>query len=172
MGAAKQMPVSDTSSVRSKEHDPFQRMMHLILGYVLAVAAGSIIFALLFPLAVPDVPTSNSLEEWWNGMLGMVVATFVMGFLFGLPYTVLGIVAFRYLLPRTMLVFLVVGSLCPSAAIVTMSLAFSGPTKWIDGEWLRIIIFTLPSGLIAAYLFGAIGLGYGFGKWRPDVGAS
>jgi hypothetical protein len=75
MGAAEQMPVSDTSSVRSKEHDPFQRMMRLILGYVLAVAAGS-------------------------------------------------------------------------------------------------IIFTLPSGLIAAYLFRAIGLGYGFGKWRPDVGAS
>ena len=44
--------------------------------------------------------------------------------------------------------------------------------RWFDAEKLRIMLFTLPSGLVAAYLFGAIGLGYGFRRWRLNDSAS
>lgn len=159
-----------TTQAPNKPAMPF-RLLRLVLGYIIAVAAGSILFALVFPIAVPDVPAPHSFEEWLNSTLGMVVTTFVLGFPFGLPYTLLGLIAFRSVLPRTMPVFLAVGALCPAAAIATLGLVF-GLRGWFNAEKFWIMVFSLPSGLVAAYLFGAIGLGFGFRRWRIDASAS
>lgn len=165
MGAAQEMLEPAAISVVPTRPGLIVRIARFLLGYVIAVAAGSVIFALLFPLAVPDVLPPHSTAEWFSGTFGMSVTTFVLGFLFGLPYTFLGLLAFRSVLPRSMPVFLIVGTLCPSAAIATMGLLL-GLHGWFNAEKIRIMIFSLPSGLVAAYLFGAIGLGYGFRRWR------
>ena len=87
------------------------------------------------------------------------------GAVFGIPYTLIGLALFRYLLPRNKATFLAVGALCPAAAIFTVGLVLGGQL-WLGPEMIRMTVFTLPSGLAAAYLFGAIGLGHGFGRWR------
>jgi hypothetical protein len=153
------------NSVEARRPSLIVRLFRLTLGYVVAVAGGSIVFALLFPLAVPDMLPPHSVEEWFNGTFGMTITTFVLGFLFGLPYTILGLLAFRSVLTRSMPVFLLVGTLCPSAAIATMGLLL-GLHGWFNVEKIRIMIFSMPAGLVAAYLFGAIGFGQGFGRWR------
>jgi len=172
MGADQEMLEAGTVESSARPRRPLLRMLRLVLGYVLAILAGSIIFGLLFPYAVPDALPPQTVAQWFDDTTSVIAATFVFGFVFGLPYTILGLFAFHKVLPRTMPAFLLVGTLCPSAAIVTMGLALGGITHWIDAEKLRIMIFTLPSGLAAAYLFGAVGLGYGFGRWRMNDNAS
>lgn len=137
-----------------------------VLGYLLAVAAGSVIFAVIanvLPAVVyrPDPDPSGVLASIGDAAL----MYFVLGVVFGIPYTVLGTVAFRLWLPRTRLAFLLLGMLCPAAAAVLTMLVIGG-IRWIDGDFLLFVILTFPAGLAAAYLFGAIGLGYGFGRWR------
>jgi hypothetical protein len=166
MGAAQQMLAATDNLAGARPRGRLFRTLRLMLGYVLAVAAGSVIFALLFPYAVPTALPPHSTDEWFKGTLSVTITTFILGFLFGLPYTMLSLLAFRSVLPRSMPVFLLVGALCPSAAIVTLGLLLGGIAGWIDAEKFRIMIFSLPSGLMGAYLFGAVGLGFGFGRWR------
>jgi hypothetical protein len=168
MGAAREMLEASPSPAPASRPGLLLRALRLVVGYILAVAAGSVIFALLFPLAVPDALPPHTAKEWFDGTFSVAITTFILGFLFGVPYTVLGLLAFRTFLPNTMPVFLIVGALCPSAAILTLGVLLGGLTGWIDAEKLRIMIFSLPSGLLGAYLFGAIGFGYGFGRWRFD----
>jgi hypothetical protein len=139
-----------------------------VAGYLIAVAAGAIIFAAIADFVLPGAvnPPQRSFAEWLASTANASVSFFLLGTIFGIPYTLIGLVLFRYLLPRNMATFLIVGALCPGAAIFTLGLVLGGRI-WIDPEMVRMTVVTLPSGLAAAYLFGAIGLGYGFGRWRP-----
>lgn len=138
----------------------------LLLGYVIAVAAGAIIFAIIgdYALGAPN-PHPRSLTEWMDATANTSMMLFLLGLIFAIPYTVIGMLVCRYLLPRSMAIFLAAGALCPGAAIFTMGVVL-GDTFWFGPEMVKMIALTIPSGLAAAYLFGAIGLGYGFGRWR------
>lgn len=139
----------------------------VLLGYVIAVAAGAIIFAIIGDHTLPGAPNPHprSLTEWMGGTANASMMLFTLGLIFGIPYTVVGVLVCRYLLPRSMAIFLAAGALCPGAAIFTMGVAL-GDTFWFGPEMVKMIVLTIPSGLAAAHLFGAIGLGYGFGRWR------
>ena len=138
-----------------------------VLGYLLAVSAGSVIFAVIanvLPSVVyrPDPDPSGLIASIREAALMYSM----LGTVFGIPYTVLGTVAFRLWLPRTRPVFLLVGMLCPAVAALLTMLTVGG-IRWVDWDFLLFLALTLPAGLAAAYIFGAIGLGYGFGRWRP-----
>ena len=86
-----------------------------------------------------------------------------MGAIFGLPYTILGSLAFWFLLPRKAPVFLLIGTFCPLAALLTMDLIGGGSFWWWEAPF---VLLSLPAGLVAAYLYGAVGFAQGFGRWR------
>ena len=72
-----------------------------VLGYLLAVSAGSVIFAVManvLPSVVyrPDPDPSGLIASIGEAAL----MYFMLGTVFGIPYTVLGTVAFRLWLPR------------------------------------------------------------------------
>lgn len=138
-----------------------------VAGYLIAVAAGAVIFAVIADFVLPGAasPPQRGFAEWLAITANASVMFFLLGSVFGIPYTLIGLVLFRFVLPRNTATFLIVGALCPGAAIFTVGLVLGGKV-WIDPEIVRMTVFTLPSGLAAAYLFGAIGLGYGFGLWR------
>lgn len=139
----------------------------LVAGYLIAVAAGAVIFAVVSDFVLPGAanPLQHSFTEWLDKTANASLIFFMLGAVFGIPYTLIGLAVFRYLLPRNMATFLSVGALCPGAAIFTVGLVLGGQL-WLGPEMIRMTVFTLPSGLAAAYLFGAIALGHGFGRWR------
>lgn len=141
--------------------------VRFIAGYLIAVAAGAVIFAVIADFVLPGAvdPPQRSFAEWLASTANASVMFSLLGSVFGIPYTLIGLALFRFLLPRSMATFLIVGAFCPGAAIFTVGLVLGGQL-WIDPEIVRMTVFTLPSGLAAAYLFGAIGFGYGFGRWR------
>ena len=139
-----------------------------VAGYILAVAVGAILFSIMTYLVgagrAPDAPQvefAEVLDRIWGGF----VMSFVLGLLFGLPYTIIGSLLFRFALPRNAMSFMITGTLCPIVAIFTMG-AFLGGTFWWGPEMVKMFFQTLPSGLTATYLFGAIGFGLGFRRWR------
>ncbi|RYG96357.1 MAG: hypothetical protein EON57_15220 [Alphaproteobacteria bacterium] len=89
---------------------------------------------------------------------------FILGAVFAIPYTVLGSLVFWFWMPRKPYWFLVVGTLCPAAAIILMLSMIGG--VWSDWRMLKLLVVTLPAGLAATYVYGAIGFGWGFGRWR------
>jgi hypothetical protein len=147
------------------------RASHLLIagrfvaGYVLAVGIGAIVFAVLAHV-VPDLPLQPDPVEGdpWLTISQTSLMYFILGLVFGIPYTVLGSLAFRFWLPRTTLTFLAHGMLCPAAAIL-LTLSLLGGISF-DWRMLKLLLVTLPAGLTAAYVFGAIGFGRGFGRWR------
>ena len=135
----------------------------LVLGYVVAVAAGAVAFAVLLQFApnfeAPHLPHgSTSVPE-------LMIFCFALGLVFGLPYTIVGSVSFWFLLPRRPAIFLLIGTFCPTAALFTMWLTMA-QTLWWDREMAETILLSLPAGLLAAFLYGAIGFGQGFRHWR------
>jgi hypothetical protein len=135
------------------------------LGYILAVAAGAIIIAVLLELMsnfeALHFPHGGT-PEMFDKIFELIALCFVLGAMFGLPYTILGSLAFWFLLPRERLVFLLIGTFCPLGALLTMSLVF----QEILGLETAVVLSSLPAGLIAAYVYGAIGFSQGFGRWR------
>lgn len=138
-----------------------------VLGYVVAIAAGTFLFSLvecLFPdgsLVDPAADVSQLARQMWQ----LCVVGFVFGGVFALPYTIVGALVFRFLLPRNWIVFMIVGILCPTIALMTLNILLGGGASITDGL-ARMAWTSLPAGIIATYLFGAIGFGLGFGKWR------
>lgn len=132
-----------------------------VAGYILAVGAGAIVFALLLQLPphfeAPHFPHSST------SILELMILCFVLGAIFGLPYTILGSLTFRFLLPRKTPVFLLIGIFCPMGALLTMDLIGRGSFWWWEAPF---VLLSLPAGLIAAYVYGAVGFGQGFGRWR------
>lgn len=139
----------------------------ILVGYILSVAAGALIFAVIGDFVLPGKVDMflMPLGEWLKRTVDGAMMFFMLGLVFGIPYTIFGVAAWYYLLPRTKTAFLAVGAFCPGAAIFTLGLTLGG-TLWFDPEMIRMIVVTIPSGLAAAYIFGAIGMGYGFGRWR------
>jgi hypothetical protein len=143
----------------------------LVAGYILAVAAGAIVFALIAH-AVPDMPLlpdpvkDDPLLSLWQ----TAFMYFIFGLVFGIPYTILGSLAFWFLLRRRALWFLVLGTLCPAAAILLMFSTMGAISA--DGRMAKLLLVTLPAGLAATYVYGAIGFGFGFGRWRADERAA
>jgi len=135
----------------------------LALGYVVAVAAGAVVFAALLHLApnfeAPHLPHSSTT------VLELMIICFVLGLIFGMPYTIVGSLSFWFLLPHKTAIFLLIGTLCPTAALFTMWLTM-GQTLWWDREMAETISLSLPAGLLATYFYGAIGFGQGFRRWR------
>ena len=143
-------------------------VLRFIAGYIIAVAVGAILFSIMTYFFgagwAPDAPPVE-LAEVLNRIWGGFVMFFVLGLLFGLPYTIIGSLLFRFALPRNAVSFMIIGTLCPIVAIFTMG-AFLGGTFWWGPEMVKMFFQTLPSGLAATYLFGAIGFGLGFRRWR------
>jgi hypothetical protein len=132
----------------------------LVLGYVLAIGAGSVVFALLLQLP-PDFENPH-LPHSATTTVQLMVVCFVLGGIFGLPYTILGSLGFWFLLPRRTPIFLVIGAFCPLAALQTLELFSGGTLRWE----ITVTLLSIPAGLIAAYFYGAVGFGRGFGRWR------
>ena len=68
-------------------------------------------------------------------------------------------------MPRSMRVFLLVGMLCPTASALLMMTMFDA-LSFIDRQFVIFLLLTFPAGFAAAYVFGATGMGWGFGRWR------
>jgi hypothetical protein len=132
-----------------------------VAGYLVAVALGAILFvlttAVLFSWGA--MPQAGAL------MANAALEYFMFGAVLGIPYAVVGTIAFRFWLPRTQTVFLLLGMFCPASAALLL-MAFGGGLRWIDWQFFVILALTTPAGLAAAYVYGAIGMGYGFGRWR------
>ena len=75
-----------------------------VAGYLIAVAAGAIIFAAIADFVLPGAvnPPQRSFAEWLASTANASVSFFLLGTIFGIPYTLIGLVLFRYLLPRNM----------------------------------------------------------------------
>lgn len=162
------MTVSDPNNER--EVQPQQRESslfgyisaagRLVLGYVLAVAAGAVVFAALLQLTSPY--SSGSMV---SSILELALICFALGLIYALPYTLIASLLLRFVLPKSVPVFFVLGTLCPAAAIVSAQMGLGG-VVWPAGETAKMLLLTVPAGLLATYLFGAIGFGFGFGRWR------
>jgi hypothetical protein len=136
----------------------------LVVGYVLAIGTGAIVFSLTAHIAgaVPFLP--DPIEHYPLRTIGQTAFLyFVLGSVFGIPYTLFGTLAFWFWLPRKTLWFLAIGTLCPAAALL---LFFSMAGGITFSKMLKLLLVTLPAGLAAAYVYGAIGFGRGFGRWR------
>lgn len=134
-------------------------------GYVLAVGVGAIVFAVIAYL-VPDMPLQpDPIERDPFRTIGQTAFMyFIFGLFFGIPYTLLGSLGFWFWTRRSTALFLLIGTLCPAAAILLMfSMLGAISTDW---RMLKLLLSTLPAGLAATYVFGAIGFGQGFGRWR------
>jgi hypothetical protein len=139
--------------------------IRLALGYVLAVAVGAVVLATSLEvlsnfqgLRWPHGGTTNIFER----IVELAMLSFVLGAMFGLPYTIVGSLVFWFRLPRRATIFLLIGTFCPIGALLTMSPVFRDMI-WLDAP---ILLFSLPAGLAAAYVYGAIGFARGFGIWR------
>lgn len=138
----------------------------LLFGYLLAVAVGAVMFVALVHVAGGTEYQPDSTGLGLRQDLGMNVAFyFVTGALFGLPYTVAGTIAFVLWLPKSKSIFLLLGSLCPAAAAFLTMVAV-GYLHVVNAAFLTFVLLTVPAGLAAAYVYGAIGMGWGFGRWR------
>ena len=126
----------------------------LLLGYVAAVAAGAILFSAIIEWSSSTGTSAGKFAE-------LAVICFVLGLMFALPYTVAACLALKFLLPRNRLVFMIVGTLCPAATIFTAQFVFDA-TLWPTRETVKILLMTIPVGLAATWIFGAVGLG----RWR------
>ena len=136
-----------------------------VAGYVMAVAVGAIVFSVVAHI-VPDMPLlPDPMQDDPLGSIGQTALMyFIFGTVFGIPYTVLGSAAFWFWTRRSPALFLLIGTLCPAAAILLM---FS-TMGFLSAEWpmFKLLLVTLPAGLAATYIYGAIGFGQGFGRWR------
>jgi hypothetical protein len=142
-------------------------VIRLTLGYLAAVATGTLIFA-IFMHIWPGWASITLLPRQTHYFIvktrDLILAYFVCGTVLGFPYTALGTFAFNRHLPKNMITFLIVGALCPASAIVLYFLMF-GKIHWL-AYLLGVVGLSLPAGFAAAYVFGAIGMGYGFRHWR------
>ncbi len=140
--------------------------LRFVVGYGLAVGTGAIAFAIvahLIPDTAPLLPLDGQ-SDVVGSIIGTAFVYFFYGLIFGIPYTVLGSLVFQFCLPRTMAWFLAVGALCPAVAILLMFSTLGDVT--FDLLTLKLLLATLPAGLVAAYMFGAVGFARGFGRWR------
>lgn len=159
-------PVPDDVAEQSRSplgpRAPFLRAIpmpiRLLLGYLIAVGAGAVIFTLVYQMVF-----EGSLDQLAKGTM----LFFVLGLIFGLPYAIIGSLAFWHLMPRTAWNFMLTGTLCPVATIFLFSILTPGDALTAP-QFLGISLVSLPSGPVAAYLYGAIGFGFGFGRWRID----
>lgn len=154
------LPSSDGSETPRNIRAYLWIAARLVLGYALAIISGAIVLSLLLQLPAdfenPHLPHSSTTTM----ELMMICAT--LGAIFGLPYAILGSLAFWFLLPRRAPIFLLIGAFCPIGALLTMDLV-----SWSTPSWEKtIILLSIPAGLVAAYFYGAVGFGRGFGQWR------
>ena len=126
----------------------------LALGYVAAVAAGAILFAVLVEWSSPTSASAGKFTE-------LALICFALGLIFAAPYTVAACLALKFVLPRNGLIFMIAGTLCPAATIFTAQFIFDA-ALWPTRESLKTLLMTIPVGLVAAWIFGAVGLG----RWR------
>jgi hypothetical protein len=131
-----------------------------LLGYALAIIAGAIVLPLL--LQLPPYFENPHLPHSSTSTVELMIVCAVLGAIFAPPYTILGSLAFWFLLPRKTLIFLLIGAFCPIGALLTMDLVFWNKPSWDTA----IVLSSIPAGLTAAYFYGAVGFGQGFGRWR------
>lgn len=159
------LPGTEGPMILPKSRSRLRVAAQLLLGYILAITSGSIVFATLLQL-VPGSGASSTQQLSAAGhvekIIELATLCFIMGGVFGVPYTVLGSLAFWFLLPRKAAIFFLIGVFCPMAAFVTMGF-FLDSGLWGD---IPFFLLTLPAGLIATYFYGAVGFGQGLGRWR------
>ena len=165
-------PWSDSSAVGLSSEELLRRdamrAARWAIGYVVAIAAGAAILAIVADrfLGMNVHPPSETgffiwLQDIWSTSIGL----FGFGLIFALPYTIIGSVAVRVLLPQRFWVFLLVGALCAPASMLLAVWAFTGRLA-VGGDQLELVISTIPASLIATYLYGAISFKLGFRRWR------
>ena len=140
--------------------------LRLILGYLLAVATGAVLFvATVHVVGGTEYQPDSTGLGLAPDLLMNALFYFVTGALFGLPYTVAGTLAFVLWLPKSKTLFLLLGMLCPAAAAF-LTMAAVGFLQVVNTAFLSFVLLTFPAGLAAAYIFGVIGMGWGFRRWR------
>jgi hypothetical protein len=139
-----------------------------VLGYVAAIGVGALLFALVecfFPEGFPFEKPPTALDAIARQIWEIWVFGFVFGGISAVPYTIVGALVFRFLLPQHWIAFMIAGMLCPMIAIMTLNVFLGGGMSVTSGL-AHVVWTTLPAGVVATYLFGAIGFGLGFGRWR------
>jgi hypothetical protein len=135
-----------------------------VAGYILAVAAGTAILSITAKL-ISTIPLLQGEEAGILDPIGKsATVVFIFGIVLAIPYTVVGSILFWCATQRRTAPFLLIGTFCPAASI----LLFLSMFGIIGMTWplFKLLLATLPAGLAAAYVYGAIGFGQGFGRWR------
>ena len=129
---------------------PINAAGRYIVGYLIAVGVASFLFAAityLFPyIGYSGRPTLSDLAYHIANATGVV---FVIGTVFGIPYTVLATIAFKRWLPKSMALFLLLGTLAPIAAalLLVMLIDGGGLMGW---NLVETLLPALPAGLAGA----------------------
>ena len=138
------------------EHRILKRAALLFLGYCVVIIAGAFFYAFL--LNAYDLTRLS--KDPFAGFVQYFLFAVIYGSFLGLPYTIIGSIIVRFVLPQKMFIFLFVGMFCPASALL---LLFG---ESIDNEGRHMLVLSFPPGLLSAYLYGAIGFGYGFKRWK------
>ncbi|MDO6964423.1 hypothetical protein [Rhizobium alvei] len=168
MGADEAMLEAQSAPTTNETRAPAKSrvVIRRLIGYLLAVAVGYAIFVFMWRVW-PGNPLEPHQTSYILSELSVpyqLLSDYLTAAIFGIPYTVLGIVAVKQLWPHSRLAFLVTGMFCPAVSLV-LFFGWNGLTTFID-DAAGLFLLTPPAGLAAAYIFGAIGMGYGFGRWR------
>jgi hypothetical protein len=140
--------------------------LRLLFGYLAAVLTGAVVFMLTIATSGRTGlgPDSTDLGLTADVLLNVAFYAYIGG-VFGLPYTILATIAFVRWLPRSMPLFLLLGALCPMVSVL-LTMAALDVLWYLDTQFVTVLLLTLPAGLAAAYVLGALGMGWGFGRWR------
>jgi hypothetical protein len=135
-----------------------------VAGYILAVGVGTLVFAVTAQLVAAIPLLRDDRVDALAGIGSSVTVIFILGIVFAAPYTLVGSIIFWFATQRSPRLFLLIGTFCPAAAVLLfLSVLGSVGIAW---PLVRFLLTTLPAGLAAAYIYGAIGFGHGFGRWR------
>jgi hypothetical protein len=140
--------------------------LRLLLGYLVAVAAGAVVFMLTTAASGSTGLGPDSTDLGLTADLALNLAFYAyIGGVFGLPYTILATIAFLRWLPRSMPLYLLLGALCPTVSVL-ITMAALDALWYLDAQFVTVLLLTLPAGIAAAYVLGAVGMGWGFRRWR------
>jgi hypothetical protein len=147
-------------------------IFRFVWSYLFACLAGTITYCLtLFCFAIAESlanATSWGMRDFNAiGLVGLVA--FLGSIVCALPYTIAALICFKYALPQTRMVAFSLGILCAVAAEMTLFVPDMGFYRLLSYVQSPDFFYSLgpliPAGLVATYVFGVFGMGYGFRNW-------
>lgn len=136
-----------------------KRITLLMLAYVLAVTSGSIVYSLTLCMVAQFLMHR---ADAWGYFFLVVFASFAAGTVFGIPYTVAFTLMVRKCRLYGKIVFIFIGMFGPSTAILLLM-------QEVSRDTVQMMFLSLPAGIVSAWIYGAIGFGFGFRSW-PEPG--